>query len=192
MRGTSDLNNLGNGQISSLKVTDATDPLLGTPVDIDFLAGNSYTVDGGPPIAYSPGDTIAVNGWSMVLSGTPQAGDNFRVSANVPGSSDNSNARSLADLAEFKALDAGNTSFNGAISQLNANIGSLARASTQSLAAQQAIDGALRNERESISGVNLDEEASNMLRFQQAYQAASQMIGVADTLFQSLLAAVRR
>jgi flagellar hook-associated protein 1 len=50
----------------------------------------------------------------------------------------------------------------------------------------------LRAEREAVSGVNLDEEAANLLRFQQAYQAAAQMINTADTVFQSLLAAVQR
>ena len=46
--------------------------------------------------------------------------------------------------------------------------------------------------RDSISGVNLDEEAANMIRLQQAYQAAAQIIATADTLFQTLLGAVRR
>ena len=43
-----------------------------------------------------------------------------------------------------------------------------------------------------MSGVNLDEEAAKLIQFQQAYQASAQMIGVANTLFDSLLAAVRR
>jgi len=45
---------------------------------------------------------------------------------------------------------------------------------------------------DSVSGVNLDEEAANLLKYQQAYQAAAQMIRVADTLFQSLLSATQR
>ena len=44
---------------------------------------------------------------------------------------------------------------------------------------------------DSISGVNLDEEAANMLKYQQAYQAAAQLIRVASTLFDSLLSAAR-
>ncbi|MCB1567372.1 MAG: hypothetical protein KDI69_00945, partial [Xanthomonadales bacterium] len=50
----------------------------------------------------------------------------------------------------------------------------------------------LMQDRETVSGVNLDEEASNMLKFQQAYQAAAKMIGTADTIFQTLLSAVQR
>ncbi|MCK7583267.1 MAG: hypothetical protein MZV65_52120 [Chromatiales bacterium] len=58
--------------------------------------------------------------------------------------------------------------------------------------AQQALLNRVTAERESVSGVNLDEEAANMMRYQQAYEAAAQMIAVSDTLFQTLLAAVRR
>jgi flagellar hook-associated protein 1 len=50
----------------------------------------------------------------------------------------------------------------------------------------------LRAEREAVSGVNLDEEAANLLRFQQAYQAAAQVLVTANTVFDTLLAAIRR
>ena len=53
---------------------------------------------------------------------------------------------------------------------------------------QQQAQGA----RDSISGVNLDEEAAQMLELQQAYQAASQMVSTADTMFQTILGAVSR
>ena len=58
--------------------------------------------------------------------------------------------------------------------------------------AQTAIHAQAAAARESISGVNLDEEAADLMRFQQAYQAAAQIIATADTMFQTLLSAVRR
>ena len=67
-----------------------------------------------------------------------------------------------------------------------------ARHAQLNLDAQQVMDDQILAERESVSGVNLDEEATNMLRFQQAYQAAAQVIATADTMFQALLGAVRR
>ena len=67
-----------------------------------------------------------------------------------------------------------------------------ARETSFSLDSQKAIDEALVQQRESLSGVNLDEEAADLLRFQQAYQAAAQVISIADTVFQTFLAAVRR
>jgi flagellar hook-associated protein 1 FlgK len=58
--------------------------------------------------------------------------------------------------------------------------------------AQQTVNNEAIDERDSVSGVNLDEEAANLLRYQQAYQAAAQMIQVANTLFQTLLNATSR
>ena len=84
------------------------------------------------------------------------------------------------------------TSLTNGLSQLTARAGSAARHADLTLEAQQAIHAQVEAERESISGVNLDEEAADMLRFQQAYQAAAQVIATADTVFQSLLGAIRR
>ena len=59
------------------------------------------------------------------------------------------------------------------------------------LTAQTAITEQARTEQLSVSGVNLDEEAANMIRYQQDYQAEAQMIGVADALFQTVLSMTR-
>ena len=82
-------------------------------------------------------------------------------------------------------------SLNGAIGGLTTTIGSAARQADYAADAQQVLYDQAQAARDSISGVNLDEEAANMLRFQQAYQAAAQVISTADTMFQSLLSAVR-
>ena len=89
-------------------------------------------------------------------------------------------------------LDGGTTSLTTSLSQLTARVGSDARHADLTLEAQQTIHGQITAERDSVSGVNLDEEAADLLRFQQAYQAAAQVIATADTLFQTLLGAVRR
>ena len=102
-------------------------------------------------------------------------------------------AESLLAAVDGKAvLDGGRIDGTAALSQLTARVGDDARNAQLNLDAQQAIDDQVTAERESVSGVNLDEEAANMLRFQQAYQAAAQVIATADTMFQSLLGAVRR
>lgn len=192
IRANANLANIGNGSVGSLQVTDANNVALANTVDINFIDANTYTLNGGPPIAYATGDAISANGWTLTIAGNPAPGDQFQVRANVAGSSDNTNARSFAALDDLQVLDNGATSLNSALSQLTTSIGSAARSSEQALQAQNAIQSQIQAERDSTSGVNLDEEAANMLRFQQAYQAAAQMIGVADTMFQSLLSAVRR
>lgn len=192
IRAGADLGNLGSGAVVGLQVDDITNPALQNPAVIEFLDASTYTIDGGAPIAYAPGDTISANGWSLTLDGTPQAGDIFNVDTNIAGSSDNGNARIFALIDDARVLDAGNRSLNEAFQGMTTAIGTSARSNREALDAQTVIDARVQSERESVSGVNLDEEAANMLRYQQAYQAASQMIGVAQTLFQSLLNSVQR
>ena len=190
VRAKADLGNVGTGVAGKLDITDAANGALLDPVSIDFIDANNYTINGGPPLPYTPGQTIAANGWSLVLDGKPAAGDTFTVSRTQAGSSDNGNATRMAGVEEAKAFNGGTVTLNGALGGLTTQIGAAARAADYSLQAQQVINENAQATRDSISGVNLDEEAADMLRLQQAYQAASQLISTADTMFQSILRAV--
>ncbi len=191
VRSAAGVGNLGDA-VPTLGVIDRNDPALSNAVDIVFIDANNYTLNGGPPLAWNPGDVISANGWELRLDPPPAAGDTFSVRATGANSSDNSNARQLAQLDDALSLRGGIGALNGELRALVTGVGSAAQNAEFSLLAQQAIDQQLTQDRESISGVNLDEEASNMLRFQQAYQAAAQLISTADNIFQSLIAAVRR
>lgn len=186
------LTNIGTGVLGKLDVLDASNPALLNPASIEFIDADHYSIDGGPPIPYTPGQTISANGWSIVLDGKPAAGDTFNIGKTAPGSSDNGNASRLAGVEDAKAFNGGTITLNGALGGLTTQIGSAARAADYSLQAQQVINQNAQSSRDSISGVNLDEEAADMLRLQQAYQAASQLISTADTMFQTILSAVRR
>jgi len=192
IRPSADLTNLGQGRVVSLAVLDPTNAALTTPATIQFLTPTTFSLNGGPAQAYTPGANIDANGWRLVLDGVPRAGDTFRVGANVSNSSDNTNMRAWAQLDDARVLGGGANSLNDAIVAQTTRIGSAARESSFSLDSQKAIDEALVQQRESLSGVNLDEEAADLLRFQQAYQAAAQVISIADTIFQTFLQAVRR
>jgi flagellar hook-associated protein 1 FlgK len=159
---------------------------------IDFIDANQYTIDGVGPYAYTPGTPIASGGWSLPFTGTPAAGDQFVLSRTPARSADNANARALAALDGTGVLDGGITSLTTGLGTLTASVGSDARHADMTLEAQQTIHDQIGAERDSVSGVNLDEEAADLLRFQQAYQAAAQVIATADTVFQTLLGAVRR
>ncbi|NYZ64349.1 flagellar hook-associated protein FlgK [Luteimonas deserti] len=186
------LGNLGSARPGSVRVVDAADPALRAPSTVEFLDGDQYMVDGDGPFPYTPGMTISANGWSFVLDGIPSAGDSFSMGPTGSGSSDNGNAALLAGFDDRAALNGGSLTLNGAIQGLTTAVGSAARQAGYAAEAQAALHAQAEAARESISGVNLDEEAANMLRLQQAYQAAAQIISTADTLFQSLLGAVRR
>lgn len=185
--------NAGDGQVSPVQVLDASDPNFLYPVNIVFDdPSTSYRINGGPSVAYTSGADIDVNGWRVQIDGNPQAGDTFTIQNNAGGVGDNSNALRLAGLQQALTLANGTASFDGAYTTLVADVGTLTRQAEINTAAQERLLEQAQAERDSISGVNLDEEAANLLKFQQAYQAAAQVIATADLMFETLLGAVRR
>lgn len=192
VKASADVGNLGSGKLSELKVINPGHADLLDPVEIAFIDATQYTVGGAGPFPYTPGQAIAHNGWSVRLDGAPAAGDTFDIARTAAGSSDNGNATVLANLDDARALNNGTLTLNGAISGLTTLVGSAARQAEYSADAQQIIHDQAQLARDSVAGVNLDEEAADLMRLQQAYQAAAQIISTADNMFQSLLSAVRR
>ena len=192
IKGAAALANTGTGKLSGVTVTDAANANLRNPAAIVFTSATTYTIDGGPPQTYTPGQTISANGWSFVLDGVPKNGDTFNITPTPAGSSDNSNATKLSKVESAKAFNAGTVTLGGALGGLTTQVGAAARSAEYSLGAQQVIADQAQAARDEVSGVNLDEEAADMLRLQQAYQAASQLISTADSMFQTILGAVRR
>ena len=185
--------NLGNGQISAGEVLDAAHPQLRSPVTITFTSATQYTLSGDPTVhTYTAGSNIDVNGWRVQVSGAPLAGDSFTVSNNTSGSGDNRNALRLAGLMNQPVLNGGTTSLNSGVGQFVGDIGVKTNQAQVTAQAQKVVADEAEAARQSVSGVNLDEEAANLIRYQQAYMAIAQMIRVADTIFQSVLQATGR
>ncbi|TJY62870.1 flagellar hook-associated protein FlgK [Sinimarinibacterium sp. CAU 1509] len=185
------LNNSGTATVKALTVDDAGNAQLLDGVSITFTSPSTYQINGSGSFAYTSGSPISVNGWSLTLSGQPVSGDAFTVSAAGAGSSDNGNARALAAIGQGGVLEGGTQSLLKAASALVARVGQTANQTSLSLDAQASIQAQTIAEQQSVSGVNLDEEAANLLKFQQAYQASAHVIQVADELFQTLISAVR-
>lgn len=194
--------NLGTGKISAGNVTNTTALPLAAPITLTFnSATNLFNVVGGPggTIAYNPATDSAgksftfagFGGVTFSLSGVPSNGDSFTINNNTNGVSDNRNGLLLADLRNQTKLANSSATYAGAYGQLIADVGSTASRVDVSASAQKALLNNVTASRDSVSAVNLDEEAANMLRFQQAYQAAAQVISVSNTLFQTLITAVR-
>jgi len=118
-------------------------------------------------------------------------GNPVYVTINGPMPGDNRNALQLASLKDKLSMSGGSSSFNGAYGQIVAGVGTLTQSAQLNSAAQQTMLNQAKGARESLAGVNLDEEAANLIKFQQAYQAAAQSVSVARSLFDSLLGAVR-
>lgn len=192
--------NSGDGTLRYSSVNNGYAQLAG-PVSFTFNSATnqfSYT-DGGAvngTVAYDPGtnggDTYTVAGVNFVVNGTPANGDSFVLANNTNGAGDNGNALRLAALQTAQTMNNGSASFQGAYAQLVADIGTRTRQADIGATAQQALLRQAVQDRDALSGVNLDEEAANLVRFQQAYQAIAQVITAADSMFQTLLGALRR
>lgn len=188
------LANTGSGKISAGTVNTPPPPNsnLQQPVTITFTSATTFNVTGvgtGNPVgvAYTAGANISYNGWTVQISGAPAAGDTFAVGPNTSGVADNRNALLLAGLQTRNTLAGGTTSYQGAYSQLVGQVGNKTREVEVTSKAQQNLVSQTRQAQQSMSGVNLDEEAANLLRYQQAYQAAGKMIQIANTLFDTLI-----
>jgi flagellar hook-associated protein 1 FlgK len=110
----------------------------------------------------------------------------------APNTGDNTAALNLASLENSAVLSGGKLTLSKAYGQMTAKVGAETQSAKTNSAAQETLLNQAKQDRESLSGVNLDEEAANLLKFQQSYQAAAQVISVANSLFDSLLNAVRR
>lgn len=101
-------------------------------------------------------------------------------------------ALNLANLEKESVLfgDGSKATFNGAYSQLVAKVGSTTHSAKISNSAQEALLNQAKQTQENLAGVNLDEEAANLIKFQQSYQAAAKVIAIASSLFDTLMGAV--
>ena len=182
--------NRGTGTISPGDVTSMANLPLTAPVTITFTDETHYQIGGDPTVhAFTPGDDIVGAGWSVQITGSPVAGDSFTVANNVNGTGDNRNALKLADVMNHPVLNGGTTSLNAGAGKFIGQIGVKTNQAQVTAEAQKVVADEAEAALQSVSGVNLDEEAANLIRYQQAYMALAQMIRVADTIFQSVLQA---
>lgn len=185
--------NTGTGTIlpGSVNTPLPLDPNLQAPVTLTFTSATTFTVAGAVPAVgvqtYTPGQNITFNGWTTQISGSPAVGDVFNVKSNTGGSGDNRNALLMAGLQTQNLMVNGTTTLAGAYSQLVGLIGSKTNELTITNTAQTAMLAQTVASQQSVSGVNLDEEAANLLQYQRAYQASAKAMQIANTLFDALL-----
>ncbi len=210
------------GAISAGEVVDisnasfqTTAKALTPPVMIRFTSATTYSVynntNPGTPvlleagIAYTTGAEVFPTpgtldyGYRIQITGAPATGDEFTVGYNTGGVGDNRNALALGQIQTENVLQgdsanslAASATLQETYAQLLADVGTKTSVAENDHAAHKALLDFNQESFSSVSGVNLDEEAANLIRFQQAYQAAAQVISVSNTLFDTLLGAVRR
>lgn len=176
--------------VVTLNFSSATGMLTGFPatsaVTVD-AGGTVTTYPAGAPVPYNAGAKISFDGIEISLSGTPADGDQFTIQPNTGGVGDNRNALLLAGLQSAKTLGGGTLSFGDAYSQLVGEIGVRTRELDITSSVQNKMLDEVSNTQQSFSGVNLDEEAAKLMRYQQAYQAAAKVMQMAGELFETLV-----
>ena len=191
----------------SLSISDGTNPSLALDGNgagitsaitiggsLDVKLSDGLSVSTLPPDSLLFGDTSADDfaestflGIQVSLSGTPKIGDTFTIDFNANAASDNRNALALANLETEKTMNNGVTSFSDGYGVLVETIGiSTSSAQINSNAASEVLEQS-QQLRDSVSGVNLDEEAANLIRFEQMYTANTQVINVARQIFDALI-----
>jgi flagellar hook-associated protein 1 FlgK len=179
--------NTGSATIGAGTVLDAANPALLNTTTIQFLTPTTYSVNGAGSFAYTSGGNVDLNGWQVQITGTPAAGDTFTVQSNAGGTGDNTNALAAANQQTTGILSNGTISLSGAVGALISGAGALAQQVNTAQTAQTAVNTQATTNVQSISGVNLDEEAANLMQWQQAYQASAQALSVANGLFTTFL-----
>ncbi|MBB5608714.1 MULTISPECIES: flagellar hook-associated protein FlgK [unclassified Janthinobacterium] len=190
--------NPGNALSSTVTLTyDKTSGALsgfpaGQAVTVKGLDGASTTYPAGTAnIPYKEGDSFNFGGVNISMTGAPAQGDTFTIAPNSGGVGDNRNAAALASLQTKNILDGGKATFQGSYAQTVSYVGNKTREVQVSGLASMALLQQNTTQQQSVSGVNLDEEAANLLRYQQAYQACGKVMQIASTLFDVVIGIAR-
>ncbi len=191
--------NQGNATISAVEVIDINHPNFAETIEVRFntpattfdLVNTSTGSTIGSNINFTEGADIDIAGSRIQINGAPQAGDIFRIESGSGSSSNNHNGLLLAGIQNLSVIG-GQSSLQEGYATLIGRIGSDTRQAELNTSTMNGLFKQAQETRDSISGVNLDEEAINLTRYQQAYQAAAQVISIADSMFQTLIGAIRR
>ena len=203
--------------VDAQKAMDALQTYLGDGRSFEFDADGNFSLPTGvtsvPDLSaggFKPGQANSVKltfesgGYkyelSMQLSGTPKAGDDFTLDFNQSGVSDNRNALKLVDLQAKETIGVSlgtdgkvvsGVSFTDGYGELVERVGTLTAQSRMDSDATSTILKQDIDNRDSLSAVNLDEEAANLIKFEQYYNASAQVIQVARSLFDTLISTFR-
>jgi flagellar hook-associated protein 1 FlgK len=194
------------GSLQQVSLVALSNTQTGTPkpaIIIRFDDATTYRRSDDPfanPLVFEPNTPITSSDpdhqWSLKLSGVPQEGDTFTVidikdpQYKLDLKLNAGNATSMLDLRDKRMFDgaAMTDGFAGAISV----IGIRTQSATYSATVSSSIAASMEKDRSAVAGVNLDEEAAQLIQYQQAYQAASKMIQIAQSIFDTLIQGIAR
>jgi len=202
VRTQASLNNTGTGRIALGTVVNTTE--VTKQYRIDFISDTQYNLvnvtdsTSTGPLIFTPNsdNTIQIPdglnpSYSVVVSGIPKAGDQFSAEFNTGAARDNRNGLGLASMQQSKLFAGGSENLLDRYTTLLSEVGSQTndaktRAATADTLYKQAV-----NYQQSKSGVNLDEEAANIIKFKQAYEAAGKVMQISSEMISILFNIMR-
>lgn len=209
--------NTGTGKISETRVdSDFLDTPPALPITLTFNKGTAgppatpdtltgfpagetiYKVDANgnkdevtAPVEFENGATYSFGGITVTMTGAPNGGDQFTINDNSSGVGDTRNIAALGELQTKNIFNGGTATLQSSYAQMVSEVGNKTREVQINAAAGNAQLAQAQGAQANVSGVNLDEEATNLIKYQQAYQAASKVMQIAGTIFDSLLSISR-
>jgi flagellar hook-associated protein 1 FlgK len=169
------------GSVVTINGTSTTITSATTVVRYSSATGATMTINTTPVTAGS------MNGVTVTLSGAPANGDSFTIAANTNAQSDGRNAQLLSNIVSSTTLNGGTSTLTGAYANYVDEVGDATNEVDAASTQQNALVTQITSAQQSVSGVNINEEAANLLQYQQLYQANSMVIQTANTLFQSII-----
>lgn len=179
------------------EVLDSAGTVITTVSGISSMDNLLEQASGTPgwPAAFSALDNYP--GYDFTLQGEPKAGDTFSISFNQNGLNDNRNGLIMANLQNENGMQLNNAgsgdpvSFHEAYANIVGDIGQKAANADIAVKAGEALKLQSKDWYDSVSGVSLDEEAANLVRFQQSYAASARLLNTAQEMFDTILSMVR-
>ena len=185
----------GPGSIAASYTSGTVDSTMSqrqNPLAVNFISKTSYTItdkNTGTVVAqrtYDPNVGISYGHLQVTLSGAPIAGDEFDISGNQNGIGSNDNLARMVQLQKNTSLLPGGVTLNQSYNNNLSAVGNIATQASVSQQALQVVNDQAVQARATSSGVDMNTEAANLIRFQQAYQAAAKSIQIANTLFTTI------
>ena len=175
--------------------TDAVTTLGASPATVDGVQ-ITYTAQ------VATGGAGANQGDAFIVDPVFQASRFFEVKIDDPAkiaaasnggaAGNNSNMLAMIELRDQSLLKGSTATYGEVYNNLLSDVAVRTQRAQSSADTETALLGSALDRQSSLQGVNLDEEAANLVRYQQAYQAAAQVVAVANEVFDTLLRATSR
>lgn len=166
--------------------------------DVRFTSASRYEITWKNPAngletvlaerEYDPKAGIAYRGLTLTLDNPPAAGDKFAIDGNADGVGNNENVQRLIALERRAVVGGPNgQTISQAYEEEVSKIGNFSSQATIAQKALEVVNEQAIEARDRVSGVSLDAEAADLIRYQQAYQASAKAMQTAGTLFDAIL-----